>query len=329
LGPNGSGKSTLVAVLAGLLPPDAGRVVVDGTALDDAATGLHLPPERRSVGVLFQDLLLFPHLSAEENVAFPLRARGSPKAEALVAARALLERLGVAHRAHAQPRALSGGEAQRVALARALIVEPAVLLLDEPTSALDMRTRSQVRPLVESTLRGFPGERIVVTHDPVEAMTLADRLVVLENGEVTQRGAPEELRRAPRTPYVAELVGVNLFVGRLEALEEGAARLVASDGEVVVPWPREISPGAEVIGVLRPADVALHLAPPPVGSARNVLRGRVTAISIEGERARVRLDASPPVVAEVTLGSAARLGLRQGVEAWASFKALEVAVQLA
>jgi molybdate transport system ATP-binding protein len=172
-----------------------------------------------------------------------------------------------------------------------------------------------------------------VTHDPVEALTLADRIVVLEEGQVTQSGSPEQLRNAPRTSYVADLVGVNLFAGRLEPLEpgagSGAGSIVTSAGSVVVPWPedrpRERIDG--VLGVLRPSDVVLHTARPE-GSARNVVHGRIAEIAIEGERARVRLAGSPPVVAEVTLGSVDRLGLREGGSAWASFKAVEVVLVL-
>jgi molybdate transport system ATP-binding protein len=325
LGPNGSGKSTLVSAIAGLVPPGEGTVVLDGLVLDDAAGGVHVPPEERPVGVVFQDLLLFPHLSALENVAFPLRARGVIRGEARDRAGGLLERLGVSARSDAHPRDLSGGEAQRVALARALVAEPALLLLDEPLSALDVGARARVRDLVREELARFPGVRVLVTHDPVEAATLADRMVLLEEGRVTQVGTPEEVRTAPRSRYAAELVGLNAFRGRLEALEEGAGRIVTADGEVVVLWPAGLQGGAETIGLLRPADVTLSLEP-PVGSARNVLRGRVTSVALEGERARVRLATSPPLVAEVTLSSVERLGLREDAAVWASFKAVEVEV---
>ena len=328
LGPNGAGKSTLVATLAGIDPPAGGHVDLDGRTLDDVAAGRHVPPERRPVGVVFQDRLLFPHLSAIENVAFPLRALGAARREARSRAGDLLARLGLAERAHARPADLSGGEAQRVALARALIHEPRLLLLDEPLAALDVRSRTQVRALVRRELIGFAGVRLLVTHDPVEAMSLADRMVLVEDGGVTQIGTPAEVRAAPRTPYAAELVGVNLFTGRLERLEAGAGRLVTSDGDVVVAWPLGIGGALEpVIGLLRPADVLLHVRPPEGASARNVLAGTVTSVSVEGERARVRIDSSPPLVAEVTLGSVERLGIREGTRLSASFKAVEVRVQ--
>jgi molybdate transport system ATP-binding protein len=327
LGPNGSGKSTLTRVLAGLLLPREGRVVLDGRTLDDAVRGTHVPAEERPIGVVFQELLLFPHLSALENAAFPLRARGEGRAAAEDRARALLRRLGVDERADARPSALSGGEAQRVALARALVPQPDLLLLDEPTSALDVRARGRIRALIGETLARFAGIRLLVTHDPVEAMTLGDRLVVVEEGRVSQTGTPGELRDAPRTSYIAELVGLNMFAGLLEPLEEGAGRIRTPEGDLIVAWPAGVSVGPveAVTALLRPADVSLH-AGKPEGSARNVFRGKVTAISLEGERARVRIDARPPLVAEVTLGSVERLGLTPGGEVWASFKAVEVNV---
>ncbi len=324
LGPNGSGKSTLVSSLAGLLPLERGRIALDGHVLDDPSSGVLAPPETRPVGVVFQDLLLFPHLSGLENVAFPLRARGVAKVESRDRSRRLLERLGVADRAAARPQDLSGGEAQRVALARALVAEPELLLLDEPLSALDVATRAQARELVASELTRFPGVRILVTHDPVEASMLADRLVILENGAVTQIGTPEDIRAGPRTRYAAELVGVNAVRGRLEPIEEGTGRLVASDGvgELVVPWPDWYT-GGDVIGIVRPVDVTLWLEQPD-GSARNVVRGPVTSVAIEGDRARVRVGSAPPLFAELTVGSLERLDLRPGVEVWASVKAVEI-----
>ena len=172
-------------------------------------------------------------------------------------------------------------------------------------------------------LARFPGVRIIVTHDPVEASTLADRLVLFEEGAVTQIGSPEEIRSAPRSRYAADLVGVNSFRGRLEPLEDGAGRLATGEGDVVAAWP-EGSEGGEVIGLLRPADVTLSLEP-PMGSARNVFRGEVTSIAVEGDRARVRIATAPPLVAEVTVGSV-DASASAPVRVWASFKAVEVQV---
>ena len=320
VGPNGSGKSTLLSALAGLTP--ATRITLDGADTPHAD-----PP---TIGVVFQDLRLFPTMSALENAAFPLRARSVPRTQARRRAAAMLTRLGLPTEGfHSRPRDLSGGQAQRVALARALITEPTLLLLDEPTSALDITARGQVRSLLAGILAEHPGVCVLVTHDPVEAMTLGDRLIVLENGRVTQVGTPAQVREAPRSPYAADLVGVNLFAGTLAPLDGGAGRLTTPLGDLIVAWPTDLPEHSltDAVAVLRPADVTLHTMEPAGGSARNIFRGRVVGMSLEGERARVRLDTRPPVVAEVTLGSVERLGLREGLEVWASAKAVEVRVE--
>jgi molybdate transport system ATP-binding protein len=330
LGPNGSGKSTVVECLAGIVPPVSGAVELDGVAMDDPSAGIHVPSEDRPIGIVFQDGLLFPNLSAIENAAFPLRAAGVPKAEARRRAMTLLERLRFPRgRVDGRPSDLSGGEAQRVALARALIREPRLLLLDEPTSSLDIRSRAEVRGIIRSTLADFAGARVLVTHDPVEAMTLADQIVVLEAGRVTQVGSPGDLRNAPRTPYVADLVGVNMFSGRLEPLDDGAGLLVTAEGELAVAWPPGLDrlPIEDVVAIVRPTDVAVHVDRPE-GSPRNVLRGRIAEVAVEGDRARIRLESTPPIVAEVTLGSLERLSLRSGGQAWAAFKAVEIELVL-
>jgi molybdate transport system ATP-binding protein len=240
---------------------------------------------------------------------------------------ALLAELGIDSRAQSRPSELSGGEAQRVALARALVMDPEVLLLDEPLSALDVGARRLIGALVDRTLRGFAGVRVLVTHDPVEALTLADRVVILEEGVVTQAGTPEDLRRAPKTRYAADIVGLNLFAGRLEPTPDGAGRIDTDRGSVFVGWPpatrREVV--ADAIGVLRPSDVAVHVTRPS-GSPRNVLWGRVESMSVDRDRARIVASTDPPVAAEITLDSVGRLGLDIGSEVWMSFKAVEVQV---
>jgi molybdate transport system ATP-binding protein len=330
VGPNGAGKSTVVAALAGLEPLRAGRVVLEGDVLEDPGAAVRVPSHRRPVGVVFQDLRLFPHLSALENVAFPLRAGGRPRREARAAAASALEEAGLAHRARARPADLSGGEAQRVALARALVRAPRLLLLDEPLSALDTVARREVRTALRRTLAAFDGASVLVTHDPVEALTLADDLVLMEGGRVTQAGSGEQIRSAPRTAYAAELVGINLFSGRLERLPDGSGLLRTPRGDVDVGWLRELEgPIDAVLGLLRPADVSLYRTHPGAdASARNVVHGRVQGVTVDGDRARIRIDSAPPLLAEVTAGSVARLGLVDGVELWASFKAVEVTLVL-
>jgi molybdate transport system ATP-binding protein len=317
LGPNGAGKTTLLRALAGLVPLDRGRVVLDGQVLDDVAAGAHLPTERRPIGVVFQDYLLFPHLSALENVAFGLRARGVGRAEAGRRATAWLERVGLAGQAGARPRALSGGQAQRVALARALVGEPRLLLLDEPLAALDATTRTVLRRELRRHLAAFDGTRLLVTHDPLEAIALADRLVVLEGGRVTQTGSPDQVRSRPRSRYVAELVGVNLFRGRAGGdairLDGGATLVAAGDHH------------GEVFAAVHPRAVALHRRRPE-GTPRNSWPGTADALEAMGDRVRVRVTGTVPIVAEVTPAAAGELRLADGGPVWATVKATEVDV---
>ncbi|HEX5366174.1 MAG TPA: ABC transporter ATP-binding protein [Acidimicrobiales bacterium] len=322
VGPNGAGKTTLLRAVAGLVPIDAGRIALDGAVLDDPAAGVLVPPADRPVGLVFQDHLLFPRLTALDNVAFGLRARGMRRAPARARAAQALARVGLADRAGARPAALSGGQAQRVALARTLATEPAVLLLDEPLAALDPRTRSRTRAELRRHLDGFPGARLLVTHDPVDALVLADRLVVLEAGRVTQSGSTADVARRPRSPYAAHLVGVNLLPG-----SAAAAHTVRVDGgiDLVVAEP---VPAARVAVAVRPRAVALHRSCPE-GSARNVWAARVLAVEAAApDRVRVEVTAgaSAAVVAEVTPAAVADLGVAEGIELWASVKAVDVDV---
>jgi molybdate transport system ATP-binding protein len=317
LGPNGAGKTTLLRALAGLVPLDRGRVVLDGTVLEDTEGGAWVATERRPIGFVFQDYLLFPHLSALENVAFGLRARGLPKAEARRQAGTWLERVGLAGHAGARPRALSGGQAQRVALARAMVGDPRLLLLDEPLAALDAATRTEVRRDLRRHLASFDGTRLLVTHDPLEAIALADRLVVLEDGNVTQTGSPAQVSARPRSAYVAELVGVNLYRGQAD----GRDVRLAGGGTVVAA---DINHG-EVFAAVHPHAVALHRRVPE-GTPRNVWAGTADAVEVVGDRVRVQVTGPVPIVAEVTPAAAAELRLADGGQVWASVKATEVAV---
>jgi molybdate transport system ATP-binding protein len=317
LGPNGAGKTTLLRALAGLVPLEAGRVTLDGEVLEDTAAGTWVPTERRPIGFVFQDYLLFPHLTALENVAFGLRARGLPKAEARRRAGAWLDRVGLAGHANVRPRALSGGQAQRVALARAMAGNPRLLLLDEPLAALDAATRTALRRDLRRHLAGFDGTRLLVTHDPLEAIALADRLVVLEGGRVTQTGTPDDVSARPRSAYVAELVGVNLYRGHASdgAIElEDGGRLIAAD----------INHG-EVFAAVHPHAVALHRRPPE-GTPRNVLAGTADTLDVIGDRVRVRVAGAVPIIAEVTPAAATELQLADGGPVWATVKATEVTV---
>jgi molybdate transport system ATP-binding protein len=317
LGPNGAGKTTLLRVLAGLHPLDLGHIAVDGQVLDDPVRGAWTPVDRRPIGFVFQDQALFPHLSALENVAFGLRARGVRRQDARRRAQAWLERVDMAEHAAARPRALSGGQAQRVALARALVPEPRVLLLDEPLSALDASTRVDMRRELRRHLEAHEGVRVVVTHDPVDAMTLGDRVIVLEAGRVVQAGPLAELRERPRSRYVADLVGVNLYRGAAD----GERIRLRGEGELVAAGHAR----GDVFAVVHPRAVALHRHEPE-GTPRNVLPGTVEHLDVEGDRVRVIVAGAVPVTAEVTPAAVAELELTAGATVWASIKATEVSV---
>jgi molybdate transport system ATP-binding protein len=318
LGPNGSGKSTLLRCLAGLLALDEGFVIVDGVTLDDPAEGRFVPAEQRAVGVVFQDYLLFPNLSAVENVAFGLRAAGTPRREARQTALEWLGRVGLDDHAEHRPGELSGGQAQRVALARALVRDPRVLLLDEPLAALDVSVRGDVRRDLRRHLDSFDGVTVLVTHDPVDAYALADRVVILEAGRITQQGSLSEVTTHPRSAYVAQLVGLNLVSGDLR----DHTLTTASGGSVVTA--DAIGDGPAFVAV-RPQSVALHRHRPE-GSARNVWEVSVGDIDVHHDRVRVRLDGDVPLVAEITANAVADLEVRPGEPMWASVKATEIAV---
>jgi molybdate transport system ATP-binding protein len=317
LGPNGAGKTTLLRCLAGLLPLDGGAVRLGGTVLEDARAGIRLAPEDRAIGVVFQDHLLFPHLSARENVAFGLRARGVATAEARRRADAWLDRVGLSAHAATRPRALSGGQSQRVALARALVTEPGLLLLDEPLSALDVEARQAIRADLRTRLADFGGPSLLVTHDPLEALTLADRLAVLEAGRIVQVGTPAEITRRPRSPWVAALVGLNLYRGEAVA---GSVRLDGPGGRSLVTAGRKTGP---VFAVVHPRAVALHRREPE-GTPRNVWQAPVASIDAQGDRVRVHLGGLVPITAEVTAGAVAALDLGAGGQVWVTVKATEV-----
>ncbi|HEY8815642.1 MAG TPA: ABC transporter ATP-binding protein [Candidatus Dormibacteraeota bacterium] len=317
LGPNGAGKTTLLRAVAGLVPLHAGHVKLDGRVLEDTATGKYVPTERRSIGVVFQDYLLFPHLSVLENVAFGMRSRGMGSRESAAKAAQWLDRVGLSAYVRDKPDALSGGQRQRVALARALAPEPRLLLLDEPLAALDVTTRAEVRRDLKRHLTSFPGLRLVVTHDPLEAAMLADRLVVMENGRLVQTGTPSEVTEHPRSQYVADLVGVNLLRG---LADHGSVRM--PDGSVIAAAAAE---AGEVFAVIHPRAVALHLRRPE-GSPRNAWPGRVSGVELSGGRVRVRVGGDIPMVAEVTPAAISDMKLKEGGEVWLSFKSTDVGV---
>jgi len=318
LGPNGAGKSTLLATIAGLLRPDRGRVGIGGREV--TGPGIWLAPHRRRVALLSQDPLLFPHLDVLDNVAFGPRSAGTGRHRARELARHWLREVGVEDLASRRPASLSGGQAQRVAVARALAAEPDLLLLDEPMAALDV----SVAPALRQVLRRVLAERstVLVTHDVLDALLLADRVVVLEGGRVVEDGATADVLTRPRSAFAARVAGLNLLAGRWEdGVRTPEGRLV--HGSVVGPQP---GPGQDVVAVFRPEAVSVfdHA---PGGSPRNVFEVTVTELEpVGGGVVRVRAGA---LAADVTTRAVPDLDLVPGSRATFTVKATEVSVYLA
>lgn len=317
VGPSGAGKSTCLALVAGLLAPREGRIACGDAVWCDTARGVHVPPHRRRVGLVFQDFALFPHLTVEGNVAYGARARGA----GALGARHWLDRLGLLGHAQRSVADLSGGERQRVALARALASGPSAILLDEPFASLDARTRAHVRGELRTFLREVALPTVLVTHDPVDALALGDRLAVIEAGRVTQTGTREDLLRRPRTPFVAQLTGLNVY---LADLAPGSGLKEARVGAVVFHVLADERHGPAFLA-FPPRDVMLardRLG----GSPQNAFPGTVREVLPLPDRLRVILDVGVPLSAEVTREAAAGLDLQEGATVWASVKATAIDV---
>ena len=306
VGPNGAGKTTLLRIIAGLETPDAGAIEVDGEAWW-GGPGEPVPAESRGVGYVPQGALLFPHMTVRDNVAF-----GVPKGEAAGVA-SWLERLDLTAIADKHPAELSGGQAQLVAFARAHATSPRVLCLDEPLASVDVANRTAVRRILRRELRSGSRYRVLVTHDPFEAAALADRIVVLEDGLVVQDGPIDELRSRPRSPYVASLVGVNLFYGMSRS-----GRIDLADGFELISAS---APDGPVLATVHPRAVALF-AERPSGSPRNVWEGRVASVEPSLDQLRLVLDGPIRLVAEVTRDGGR--AFPEGARVWISLKASEV-----
>jgi molybdate transport system ATP-binding protein len=282
IGPNGAGKTSLLRAVAGLVGHD-GTVTVDGKSW----TGLTV--RERPVGMAFQDQLLFPHLSALDNVAFGPRSRGIPRDEARRTALDWLDRFGVGDLAGRKPRQLSGGQAQRVSIARALVTHPRLLLLDEPFAGLDIGVATTLRVELARHLSSYDGVTLLVTHDAIDALTLADVVWVLDEGRLVQVGPPREVAAQPLTAHVARLVGLNLI--------EDAGRLLSFSPRVVTVSPSE-----------------------PAGSARHRWPGTVTSLAPHGDAVRVLVSGDSDLLADVTPEAVAELELVPGRQVWLSVK---------
>jgi molybdate transport system ATP-binding protein len=330
LGPNGAGKTTLLRALSGLDALSSGSIRLGDLTLDDAATDTFVPTEHRPVGLVFQSYRLFPHLDVRDNVAYAPRVQGAGRRQARATADTWLERLDLTALATRRPHQISGGQAQQVALARALAADPGLLLLDEPLSALDAKTRLDVRAKLRSHLDEFAGPVLLITHDPLEAMIMADRLLVIENGRVVQQGTPAQVARQPATQYVARLVGLNLYTGTLEvatsrvSLDGGGTFIVTlgDDDPVASALARQSSARRVLVG-LRPSAITIHTTQPTHASPRNVWNGTVVALELLTDRVRVQVDATPPALVDISAAAVADLALRPGTPVWLSAKATE------
>jgi molybdate transport system ATP-binding protein len=312
LGPNGAGKSMIVKAIAGLQPIERGCIRIDSTPVDEPASTTFIPPERRRVGMVFQDYLLFPHMSVRQNIEF-----GPRNLKVTGTTQPWIERLDLTELLERKPAQLSGGQSQRVAIARALATNPRALLLDEPLAALDAATKQEVRGQLRHFLTDFEHGTILVTHDPLDALVLADRIVVVEDGRVTQQGPTAEVASQPRTDYLAKILGVNLLRGDVH---EGVMT-ADGGGSLVVSTDLE---GPAVV-VIRPQAITLH-ANKPEGSARNVWESTVLEIETHHDQVRVALSGPPELTAAVTHAAEADLKLVPGQRVWMSLKATDTDV---
>jgi molybdate transport system ATP-binding protein len=321
VGESGAGKTTILRLIAGFARPDRGRIANGADEWFDASAGTHVPPYRRSIGMTFSRGALFGDMTALENAMFGPRAAGWPADRARARALEALELTGATALLERRAATLSAGETQRVALARAIALRPDVLLLDEPLSSVDVHARAGLRTALSAAIRATGSATVLVTHDPAEAMLMADEIAVLENGRIVQQGSSADLRRAPATAYVAAFAGVNLFTGTARALEDGTSEVAIGTAAFVVhgAWT------GPVALVVDPDAVTLSLEESAT-SARNRVHGLIDAIVPDGGAARVAIASDPPIVARVTAASAAALALAPGVPVFASFKAGEARV---
>lgn len=323
LGRNGAGKSSLLNLVAGLLRPESGVISVGTRTLVDDDT--FVEPHRRSVALLGQQARLFPHMTVARNIAFAPAAARLGRTEIRRRVQRWAEAVDVTGLLDRKPHQLSGGQAQRVAVARALAADPAVLLLDEPFSALDVDVAARLRTLLGDVLADRGRVALLVTHDLVDAVTLADTALVLADGRVTAQGPVREVLARPTDDFAARLAGLNLVAGRWDgtAVAVGEVRVV---GELAVGAAP--SAGESVTAVFDPSAVAVYAERPAHGSPRTVVQARVREIAPVGSRAAVRCAApgSVEIIAEVSWAAVADLGLVAGASVWLTVKAGEVRV---
>jgi len=324
MGPSGAGKTLLLETIAGFRRIVRGRIVVGGRDVTDE------PPEKRGVSLVPQDYALWPHMTTFDNIAYGLRVRGVPRDEVERRVRDIARVMGIEGLLDRRPPTLSGGEQQRVALARALVVEPRAVLLDEPLSNLDAGTRERLRRFLREVHEELGFTAIHVTHDPMEAAELGDRIAIMLDGKIVQVGGPEEVIQSPVSVEAAMLHGAPILIkGTVAECSEGLVKLEAGDASIVAVADERCSPGDLALVLIRPEDVALFLDPPKTGthSIRNVLRCTVSEIRKRGPLAMIDLQAGGlKLTAVITRGSLEHLGLKPGDEVYASFKAASARV---
>lgn len=331
LGPNGAGKSTLLSVLSGLLEPDQGRITLGDRTWLDTDRGVRIPTHRRRVGLLAQNPLLFPYLSVRENVAFGPRAAGAGKAAARRDAERWLSEVDAAGFADRKPAQLSGGQAQRVAIARALAAQPELLLLDEPLAALDVDAAPAVRGLLHRVLGKQDQPAVLVTHDVLDAIVLADRVLVLTDGRVVEQGPTRDVLARPRATFTARIAGLNLLAGAAlspdGAGSAGAEAIAFGDNVILGRVAEPVAVAEPAVAVFAPSAVAVHRQRPDA-SPRNVIKVCLTGLEPRGDVVRLRAESSTDVAlaADVTPAAVADLALTVGDEVWFAVKATEVAI---
>ncbi|KRQ31775.1 ABC transporter ATP-binding protein [Mycobacteroides chelonae] len=325
VGPNGAGKSTLLGLVAGLLRPDSGEIRLGDHVLTNCATGTFVPTHRRRTALLLQEALLFPHLTVARNVEFGMRARHRDEVPAL--RDRWLESVGARDLARRRPGELSGGQAQRVAIARALATEPDLVLLDEPLAGLDAASAPEIRALLGRVLGRGGQSALIVTHDIMDAVAIADRVMVLDSGHIVELGDTATVLARPTSKFGARFAGVNLIAGTVG--EDGALH---ADGIVIHGvWSGADSPepGQHAVAVFGPRAVGVHLSPPG-GSPRNVIAVAVSTLSAHGDSVVVTATAGPAIfTAHITAAAAAELKLAPGESAYFAVKAHEVVIQAA
>ncbi|HEU5141208.1 MAG TPA: ABC transporter ATP-binding protein [Bacillales bacterium] len=320
VGHSGCGKSTTLKLIAGLMAPEDGRIAVGERTFFDHNEQINVSPEERQTGFVFQNYALFPHLSVFENVSYGLDGQKMPKPEKAAKVERMLEALNISHLIESMPSDLSGGEQQRVALARSLVLDPEVLLLDEPLSALDVTTRGRVRRELKKTLSALNIPKIIVTHDYEDAISLGDRILVMDRGRVIQEGTAKELLNSPRSPFVADFSGTNFFPG--EALE-GNRLKVGEKGEILQSVTKAEHDRLSVM--IYPWDIELA-KDRPVNSKMNVLKGEAVNILSYGNRARIEMEGSLPLTAEIPAETLERLGLKEQETVYAMIDPVAVQV---